>query len=119
VVDTADGLADLRNPGALTFTLPLLEVPIERARNSLSKLQAEAESNGVAPLAFPLTQLVILALSHGGFWADQALRWLPPIELGVNERSAVIDSLNSIESNTAFAQSLRHQARRHRRRLDA
>lgn len=119
VVDTADGLADLHETPALTFILPLLNSPTETAREMLANFRRSANLLQINLDEFPLNRLIVRAISSGGYWAEQAFRWLPEIDLNVDERAAVIHGLMSIENNKVFNQSLRHEASRHRRQIES
>ena len=118
VVDTADGLADLRETRALTFLLPLLNSTFETVREMLANFQKGSKLDCVKPNEFPLNSLIVHAVSSGGYWAEQAFRWLSKVELSANEKIAIINNLTAIENNKVFNQTLRHEARRHRRQME-
>lgn len=116
VVDTADGLADLQDSRALTFAFPLLNSSVNDVRRQLTEFRQTAGST--ARSEFPLNRLVIHAISSGGYWAEQAFRWLPEIEFDDSESADVLEGLSSIEGDKAFSQKLRHEALRHRRTIE-
>ena len=66
---------------------------------------------------FPLNELVIHAVSNGGYWAEQAFPWLSVLELNGGEIGLLIAGLLAIESNKDVSQELRHQAMKQRKQL--
>lgn len=117
VIDTADGLADLEDIGALTFAFPLLKLPYAEVREELAQFQNKSLDLDLAE--FPINRLVVHAISNGGYWAEQSLEWLLEVDLDGDDHIAVLDGLRAIENNKVFGQKLRHSARRYRRKLEA
>jgi len=112
VVDTADGLADLRDSRALVFLFPILHSSSSEIRKRLSELQRKAMDVHCAE--FPFTRLVIQAVIGGGYWAEQAFYWLPEIDFEDDERQEVLEALRSIETDRTYGQKLRHESRKQR-----
>jgi hypothetical protein len=115
VVDTADGLASLRDQKALTFAFPVLRSEAGNVRVQLEEFGRVSSDVACGP--FPLRELVIHAITTGGYWAEQAFHWLPVIEIRNCDRASLVAGLLSIENNRDYSQKLRHQAMKQRNKL--
>lgn len=116
VVDTDDGLADLNDIKSLVGAFPMLNYSIYEVQEWLARFKQS--TTYVSWQEFPFNQLVIHAISRGGYWAEKAFAWLSSVDLNDCERKAVIDGLAAIEANKQFNQQLRHKAMRCRRQLE-
>lgn len=84
--------------------------PEHRLLPHLVDLESRFDVNAFRP--YDPVELVRYALGAPDYWADLALRWL---EQGVPARQ-LVDELSALEGQAHRAQSLRHRARRLRKR---
>lgn len=109
VVATADGsVVDLQAAGNYLPLFPLLELPVDDARDRLRTQFAERGVNEQWLHLFPFQELVVEALTgRSKSWASLAFRWLE--RLGPSEMlNAAVDVLRS----TGLTQEQRHKAAR-------
>jgi len=117
VVDTCDGLIDLKDDKALTFVLPILNSSMYEFTNKIDNSKCSSEiSNWIE---FPLQELVVYAIEHGGgYWAEQALPLVLEINIKKESLKLVIQGLKYIEKDKFNDQKFRQKIFVYRNKFD-
>lgn len=112
VVDTAEGLANASSKFGMIAMLPFLEHEKIEVETLLVASLADAKLKDITISMFPYESLVLFGIEYGGYWAENALKWLTFPGSAKSTDDLIAEKLEVLVADKSNSQSLRHSARK-------